>query len=197
MGRRNTKAKFELRNCDAKDIFTAACNFELALAKLQKATNDAFKSIPKGGTGQPFRLYESIAVNAAMSTELFLKCLLQIDLGGWTNGHNHVQLFRELSVDRQKEIRRYHDNYMETDLEQIRRANWNSQMYGLPPSKLDFDSQLNEKKNAFIHMRYWFERPESRLEYKTLGYPDTVARSVRNVILKVRPEWEDIAITLT
>ena len=65
------------------------------------------------------------------------------------------------------------------------------------PDKLDFDSQLTEKKNAFIYMRYWFEKPELRIEYKTLGYPDTVARSIRNVIIKLRPEWEGMATNLT
>lgn len=196
MGNKKNKPVFELRECDAKDIFLAACNLELTLAKLQKATNDAQKAIPEGGTGQPFRLSEATALNAALSTELFLKCILHIDLGGWTNGHNHVQLFRELGEDRQKEIRKYHDDYMKNDPAQINRAVWNMNS-PFAPDKLDFDSQLTEKKNAFIYMRYWFEKPELRIEYKTLGYPDTVARSIRNVIIKLRPEWEGMATNLT
>ena len=179
------KVQFERRECNPKDIFMAACNLELTLAKLQKATNDAIKE----GTEQPFRFLEAIALNAALSTELFLKCILHIDLGGWTNGHDHLQLFKELSIDRQKEIRKYHDDYMRTDPFQIERAKWNSEG-PLAAAKLDFDSQLLEKKNAFIYMRYWFERPNVRMDYSTLGYPDTVARSIRNIILKLHPEWD-------
>jgi len=196
MSNKKNKTKFEPRDCDARDIFWAACNLELTIAKLQKATNDAQKAMSEVGTGQPFRLNEAIALNAALSTELFLKCILHIDLGGWTNGHNHVQLFRELSTERQKQIRKYHEHYMKTDPWQIKRAKWNSQG-PLATAKLDFDSQLLEKKNAFIHMRYWFERPDSRMDYSTLGYPDTVARSIRNVIIKLRPEWESMATNLT
>lgn len=184
-------SKFEVRDCEPEDIFVAGCNLEFTVYQLVRMTRGSIELPVQPWKGRLAKLYEPIVLNAALCTELYLKCLLLLDKGGWTNGHDHVKLFNELSEAFQFNVRSFHEHYLKTDPEQIRRAEWNKDTIdGTPPPSLDFDSQLAEKRDAFIYMRYWFENPDERLSFQTIGYPDTVALSLRHIIAKIKPEWK-------
>lgn len=177
------------------DVFRAAADAEHSCAVLQADIPRTAKASPRGSEIL-FHTVIPLGIVTAYTIELYMKCLLRIDHGGWGQGHNLVELFNELSAQRQADIRATHAHYMATDPRELAKVAGLKKVLGalgvsMPdPPKSDFDSLLEMRADIFVKWRYWFDDPKGILTQEGIVYPDSIARSVRGVILKDNPGWQ-------
>jgi hypothetical protein len=121
----------------------------------------------------------------ALALELYFKCLITIEKGGFLPRHELDGFFNELSAQSQDKIRQY-----ATELGNAEADNFNrlSQQRGLPTfPKFDFDTALDEAKNAFIRYRYAYEEGfDPKVQSGGLG---PIIDGARRVILDLHPDW--------
>jgi HEPN domain-containing protein len=83
-------------------------------------------------------LAEPVVVLGALTTELFLKCLISIETGKASHGHDLKELFDELSPETRARIERAWDN----DIVPLRNKEWDDiERFGLEMPR-DLPSEL-------------------------------------------------------
>ena len=121
-------------------------------------------------------------VTAAFCLEVYLKILIVIDSATYpSNEHNLRKLFNKLSIDRQCDLRRLY-NTPTGPKHHGRRGDDHS------GNEVTFDYVLDTSSNAFVQMRYWFER--EKLAPHTGYVAGDLIECVRQLILSVRPNWQ-------
>ncbi|VTZ21664.1 conserved hypothetical protein [Methylocella tundrae] len=126
--------------------------------------------------GEPF------IVVAALTIELFLKCLLCIEKGEVPRGHHLRFLFDNLSPSMRSRIRRAWDNSIAPDLAEV----WNlhEKEFGIKIAR-DLPAALCAGGNAFERIRYSYEGKTKYLQFYLLDIP----QHLRSIILELKPEW--------
>lgn len=133
-------------------------------------------------------LFLPAIVMIAFALELYLKCLIAIETEATPpSGHNLRRLFNKLTSKTQDKIRHYFDNPTEQG-----EINWREKMKNPPPhipkeafpSPYDFDSILDVSADAFVQLRYVFER-------KKAGWnAHYIVKCTRQVIVEIHPDWD-------
>lgn len=129
-------------------------------------------------------LLEPLIVLGALTTELFLKCLICIERPDSTppRDHNLKRLFDELSDTTRTRIRNLWDN----DVVARRCKDWDRvETFGLKVAR-DLPSALAKGDEAFQRYRYSYEGNTDGLHY----YLEDLSALLENVILELKPELE-------
>jgi hypothetical protein len=127
-------------------------------------------------------LTEPLIVLDALTSELFLKCLICIETGDTPRGHNLERLFNQLSKATRTRIQSYWDSEISTR----RREKWdNFERVGLKVSR-DLPTALANGNNAFERYRYSYEGNTQDLHYYLEDLPPLLER----LILEMKPEFE-------
>ena len=156
-------------------LFRSADAFhEASLLALDRATKTK-------NEGQKFNLAVVYGVNGAFAVELYLKCLLAIELNQVPEIHDLQKLYFQLCRNSRTKLRRRHDD-LAKDNEVLSVM---QQKHGI---KTDLESLLEDGKDVFKHYRYLFQGIRGRT--KGLGFLlELFGQVVRNRILDLRPEW--------
>lgn len=127
-------------------------------------------------------LAEPLIVLAALANELFLKCIICIETGGTTHGHNLKELFDRLSETTRTRIeKRWDDAVVER-----RRQEWDRlEEFGLKVAR-DLPSALAKGAKAFERYRYSYEENTDGLHY----YLEDLSGLLESLILEMRPDFE-------
>jgi hypothetical protein len=127
-------------------------------------------------------LTEPLIVLDALTSELFLKCLICIETGGTPHGHDLKKLFDQLSEATRTSIQSFWDSEIAT----LRRKKWDDlERFGLRLPR-DLPSALAKGTNAFERYRYSYEGNTEDLHYYLEDLPPLLER----VILEMKPEFE-------
>jgi hypothetical protein len=134
----------------------------------------------------------SFIVLDALATELFLKCLLQLDKGYRRppKGHSLVEFFNRLSSQKKTAIRKAYEEYRQhyADRERAHReavAQRRGKEFAEKLTNRDFDNVLGVSSDAFEKWRYHHE-------HEMRGGPialNMIWLAVRTVLLADHPEW--------
>jgi HEPN domain-containing protein len=154
---------------DPKLIFKTADIFsETAKTLLFKSKNER-------------KLYLNFAfgVNAALATELYLKCLLLIEGGQFPKSHNLKLLFGQLKRDTRQILKKKHD--------EIVRQDQRLEVFVKGGINLDLDYLLEKGQDVFEQFRYPYEPNTKDVFFGLTG----LVACVRGYILSLRPEWID------
>jgi hypothetical protein len=163
----------------ATGIFQQAENFYQTLAALHKINPDPHENLHAAVT-----LVEPLIVLSAITTELFLKCLICIESTGTTppRDHNLQKLFGKLSVPTRERIQSLWDR----DVVPRRREEWDRcEGIGLKIRR-DLPSALAKGADAFQIYRYSYEDNTDGIHY----YLQDLSELLERVILEMRPEFE-------
>jgi hypothetical protein len=127
------------------------------------------------------KLYLTFAfgVNAALATELYLKCLLLVECGQFPKVHNLKLLFGQLRTSTRQVLKKKHDDLV--------RADQRLERFVKQGMKLDLDSLLEKGQDIFEQFRYPYEVNLKEVFFGLTG----LLASVRDYILSIRPEWID------
>jgi hypothetical protein len=123
--------------------------------------------------------------NAAMSTELFLKCLIALEGNKVPkNEHDHVNLFQRLSQDSRDALRSEYNRH--PYVERFGRA-----VAAMEPTiKWDFDSALQAGRRAHLFSRYAHEEA-TNMKFGEGWSSGPVIDVLRLRILFLRPDLEE------
>jgi hypothetical protein len=127
-------------------------------------------------------LAEPVIVLGAFTTELFLKCLICIETGLTTRGHDLKDLFNQLSAPTRTRIQHFWDSNIAT------RTNkgWDErERHGLKMPR-DLQLALAKGSNAFDRVRYSYEGNTEGVHY----YLDDLSAMLERLILEMKPEFE-------
>jgi len=126
----------------------------------------------------------AFGVNAALATELYLKCLLVIECNQCPRKHSLKVLFEQLRRETRHLLKKKHANAVNNDsnLAVLRK-------HGV---KTDLDSLLEKGKDVFELFRYPYESTRAKDVFFGLS---GLANCVREHILTLRPEWIDDGVT--
>jgi hypothetical protein len=154
---------------EPKLIFKTADVFsEAAVTLLHKAWNEE----------KPYLSF-AFGVNAALATELYLKCLLLIECGQIPKIHNLKSLFGQLPRKTRQVIRKQHDKAVHEDRALV--------PFAKQGIKFDLDTLLQRGQDVFELFRYPYE-PRAKDTFFGLS---GLANCVRQHILSLHPEWID------
>jgi hypothetical protein len=130
-------------------------------------------------------LGEPVMVMGALTIELFLKCLICIETGQATYGHNLRDLFDKLSEAVRERIQRSWD----TGIAIHRASEWD-QIERTMSVKIarDLPTALAVGSKSFELIRYSYEGNTMDLQYYLQDLPALLGR----VILEMRPEFESV-----
>jgi HEPN domain-containing protein len=157
-----------------KSIFKTADIFgEAATTLLHKAWEEK----------KPY-LNFAFGVNAALATELYLKCLLLIDCGKFPNIHDLRLLFDRLTSETRRTLEKAHAKEVKNDpaLTIMRKHGVNTEL----------DTLLEKGKNVFVLFRYPYE--PARTDDVFFGL-SALANCARRHILTLHPEWIGVEST--
>jgi hypothetical protein len=127
-------------------------------------------------------LAEPLIVLDALTSELFLKCLICIETGSTPRGHDLKKLFYQLSEATRTRIQRSWDSEVATR----RRKKWDDmERLGLKIAR-DLPSALAKGTNAFERYRYRYEGNTRDLHY----YLEDLPAVLEMLILEMKPEFE-------
>ncbi len=168
----------------ALNIFVVAEQFRFA-AKLATA-------IPRMAAGNPLFAFAvdvphmptAAMTNSAFSLELYFKCLVRMSRKPLVKGHDLEKLFASIGQRDRAKITNYFDAYSSNLRAYVERAYRTS---GRPVPDVTLDWALRASKDAFVRMRYLFERGADK-DTGWLG--DVIAEGARRAILDVHPDWE-------
>lgn len=163
----------------ATGIFQHAEYFYQTLAALHKLNPDPRENLHAATT-----LAEPLIVLSAITTELFLKCLICIESPGTTPPHDHnlQRLFGQLNVLTRARIQ----NLWDCEVVPLRREEWDEwEGFGLKISR-DLPSALAKGANAFQIYRYSYEEKTDGIHY----YLQDLSALLERIILEMRPEFE-------
>ena len=139
----------------------------------------------KAWTEEKLYLKYAFGVNAALATELYLKCLLLIECEQFPRKHDLKFLFGQLPRETQKRLRKRHDqtNRGDKNLALLRKHG--------AVKDTDLDALLESGKDVFEQFRYPYEPRAKDVLFGLSG----LATCVRDYILALRPEWIDAQST--
>jgi hypothetical protein len=166
----------------AEKIFEHAECFYRASAALRsrlpvRLRPDHFENIYAAVT-----LAEPLIVLDALTSELFLKCLICIETGSTQHGHDLKKLFYQLSEATRTRIQRSWDSEIATR----RREKWDDfERLGLKIAR-DLPSALAKGTNGFERYRYSYEGNTQDLHY----YLEDLPEVLEMLILEMKPEFE-------
>lgn len=127
-------------------------------------------------------LIEPLIVLGALTTELFLKCLICIETGDKPRGHNLRELFDQLNAATRARIQ----NMWDSGIALRRRKEWDEiERFGLKMPR-DLPSALAKGSNAFERIRYSYEENTEGLHY----YLEDLPPLLEGLILEMKPEFE-------
>jgi hypothetical protein len=161
----------------ATRVFQHAEYFYQTLTALHKLHPD-----PREDLHAAITLAEPLIVLGAITTELFLKCLICIESTGTTPPHDHnlQRLFGRLSRPTRARIQN------RWDIVPLRREEWDKwEGFGLKIPR-DLPSALAKGANAFQVYRYSYEENTDGIHY----YLQDLSALLEAVILEMRPEFE-------
>jgi hypothetical protein len=122
-------------------------------------------------------------VCAAFSLELYFKCLIRIGHKSFGRDHDLAQLFSLIGRRNRTKIKRYWNANSSVVRSYVERT---FKEDGLTPPKVDFDYVLSASKDAFITMRYIYEKG---IETNKGWLADPIVEASRMAILDTHPEW--------
>jgi hypothetical protein len=171
--------KKALDNIDPKEIFLQARRF-LSTERLLWAP---IMENPKLSA----EVAQPCMVMSALSSELFLKCLICLEKGVVPAGHHLAALYEELANDTKIRIEQKWDS----EIVPLRGDVWNAvevSTNGKIVFEIDLPSALQAGNRAFEHIRYNYE-PES---VNSDFYIGDLPALLMKVILQKKPEWENL-----
>jgi len=155
----------------------------------------AARSLQNPSGGPPFNPFcaPAIVTNLAFSTELYLKCLLQVETKQVVKeGHNLQKLFLMLPEQIRQEIEIVFNAVMAkapaVDLSSLPK---DAQTAAAKQPKNLLDA-LKAGGNAFVEWRYLYEFDENANAFGLFPLPEIL----RNIILKRKPEWAHFSIQM-
>ena len=171
--------KKALENIDPKEIFLQARRF-LSTERLLWAPIMENPML-SAEVAQP------CMVMSALSSELFLKCLICLEKGIVPAGHHLAALYEELADDTQIRIEQKWDS----EIIPLRADVWKAieaNSKGKIVFELDLPSALQAGNRAFEHIRYNYE-PES---VNSDFYIGDLPALLMKIVLQIKPEWENL-----
>ena len=126
-------------------------------------------------------LDEPLIVIDALTSELFLKCLICIETGSTPHGHNLRSLFDQLSDETRTRLQSWWDSEIATH----RREDWDKLERFLKIDR-DLPGALDKGTNAFERYRYSYEGNTQGLHY----YLEDLPALLERLILEKKPEFE-------
>ena len=140
------------------------------------------RAVPPENVHAAVTLIEPLIVLGALTTELFLKCLICIETGDTPRGHNLRELFDQLNAATRARIQ----NMWDSGIALRRRKEWDEiERFGLKMPR-DLPSALAKGSNAFERIRYSYEENTEGLHY----YLEDLPPLLEGLILEMKPEFE-------
>jgi hypothetical protein len=118
----------------------------------------------------------------ALTVELYLKCLIHVEIGQYQSGHDLYRLFKKLPVQSQSELETAFDQYVAKYPSFIAQAK-------LTNRPTDLKSLLILGRHSFMDFRY----PHEASGKKTVFGLHGLGVCIRERIIKTKPEWEELA----
>jgi hypothetical protein len=133
------------------------------------------------------QVVEPTMVLSAFTTELFLKCLICLEMKLTPQGHHLFELFEQLKPETQSKIIHLWD----THILPVRGPEWTFIENNQPGTKItrDLPGSLKASSLAFENIRYNYE-PGTR-EKSNFNVVD-LPRILHRVILEMKPEWRNL-----
>jgi hypothetical protein len=171
---------------DPAKIFEQAECFYQALAVLRAVHSENMRHLRNLSTHDNLHaavtLLEPVIVLSALTTELFLKCLICVETGDASRGHELKDLFKKLSVATRARIQ----NLWDSDVAMRRTKEWDElERFGLKMPR-DLPSALAKGNDAFKRIRYSYEGNTDGLHY----YLEDLPALLERLILEMKPELE-------
>lgn len=170
---------------DPRGIFsTAECFFKSSAAlKVYADTRSGPPYISVHEAGVPG------LVCSAFAMELYLKCLITLQLGDAPEIHDLEELFKELPAESQEIIRQGYLRRIQPDLKSHSAFRDQMRSQGVHvPNPEDFDALLKSSARAFESFRYIYDR---NLTNRTPAFLIGDALfAMRGLILSYHPDWE-------
>ena len=155
-------------------IFEQADGFYRALAVL--------RAVPLETLHTAATLVEPVIVLGALTTELFLKCLICIETGDTAHGHKLKGLFDQLSEATRARIQ----DLWDSRVAMRKSKEWDKlEEFGLKMPR-DLASALAKGSTAFERIRYSYEGNTEGLHY----YLEDLPGLLEQLILEMKPEFE-------
>jgi hypothetical protein len=127
-------------------------------------------------------LTEPVIVLSALTTELFLKCLICIETDDTPHTHDLEKLYGKLSAPTRTRIEKRWD----TGIAIGRSEKWDdNERFGLKMPR-DLPSALAKGSDAFERLRYSYEENTEGLNY----YLEDLPALLERLILEMKPEFE-------
>jgi hypothetical protein len=123
---------------------------------------------------------------SAFASELYLKCLLNVETGKRAHGHHLRKLFYQLSRASREDIETRWNSYTATPLRQ-RTYNAILALTGQDIQQ-DLDWTLVQGSEAFTELRYMHESDDLKTKFFLGDFPDIL----RDRILVLKPEWRNM-----
>jgi hypothetical protein len=118
----------------------------------------------------------------AFCTECYLKCAITLEKGSYSQGHNLMAFFNQLSDPTRARLAAYNEKFCSFS------PTVKATQQQAPHVKHDIVSLINAAKDAFTLMRYSFE---GRALPKDFGFGlDPVIFALRRYLLDVQPDWK-------
>ena len=166
----------------ALDIFIVAEQFRFAGKLATLVPHHPSLRIPALAFAHDQNLPTASMVCSAFSLELYFKCLIRLGRKSFGREDDLAKLFALIGRQSRAKIKKYWNNHSETVRSYVERA------YESDAPKVDFDFVLTASKDAFVTMRYIYERG---IEPNKGWLTDTIVEGARNTILDKHPEWEN------
>jgi hypothetical protein len=131
---------------------------------------------------------EPVMVIAALTIELFLKCLVCMETGDVPFGHRLKELFERLSVQTQSRIEKEWDRSVAAH----RAREWDDleKRMGVTIAR-DLPSALAAGSDAFERIRYSYEGNTENVQFYLQDLPQLLGRT----IVAIKPEWKTLTRT--
>jgi hypothetical protein len=169
--------KFTLRGVDPLDIFLHGKGFLLAGQVLSRDELNKNNPHLMAELGQP------VMVLSALTSEIFMKCLICMETGLVPSGHDLDDLFKKLSPSTRSEI----EHRWDTEVVPLRNEIWITIETSMgKPIQRDLLSALRSGKNGFEKIRYSYEGETQHTQFYIGDLPTVLIR----VILQRKPEWQ-------
>jgi hypothetical protein len=123
-------------------------------------------------------------VCSAFSLELYFKCLIRMSRKSFGREHDLTKLFSLIGRRNQAKIKKYWQDHSATVRADVQTMYKDSP---LPTPEVDFKFCLAASKDAFVQMRYVYERG---IESGRGWLGDTIVEGARGTILDKHPKWE-------
>jgi hypothetical protein len=136
----------------ALDIFIVAEQIRFAGKLATLIPHHPSLRIPALAFAHDQNLPTASTVCSAFSLELYFKCLIRLGRKSFGREHDLAQLFALIGRRNRTKIRTYWHDHSATVRSYLDRA------YGDDAPKVDFDFVLSVSKDAFVTMRYIYER---------------------------------------